>query len=238
MIALILVAGRSFLFDSSRGITKSSHNRQKLDGSKKYNSECVVDSLGWLDDVKATQEGLRYFYDTTGVQPCVVFLEYNSKLKTDKQKEKFARNWYEHNIKGENTFVYMYFGTDHEGKGNPGYMTYTQGKRVNSIMDDEAIEVFWDYLDKNWTSDLGESDVIVNTFTETADRIMTKTRTTADVLIWVIIAVIILGGLVLIIRIRNQKRRHEAERAKETEQILNTPLEKSRDELLEKYTRK
>jgi len=45
----------------------------------------------------------------------------------------------------------------------------------------------------------------------------------------------VLGGLVLVIRIMKTKRKHEAEKAAETEQILNTPLEKSRDELLDKY---
>ena len=237
IIVVVLIIAVAGAFSSGGGIPSSTENREKLTGVNTYNSDCVVDSLGWLNNASKAGKDLKTFYDLTGVQPYIVFLEYDSSLNSDKKKDAFAEEWYEDNIDDENTFVFMYFGTDHEGEGEPGYMNYVMGNRVDSVMDSEAIEIFWAYIDKNWYDDsLTENQVIVNSFTDTAERIMTKTKTGADVLIWLIIAVIIIGGLLLVLRIRKQKRQHEAEKAKETEQILSTPLETSRDELLDKYS--
>ena len=236
VIVLVIFVAMSMTSGTSGGIPKSTENREKLAGNTSFEKDCVVDSLGWLNDAAQAGKDLRPFYDQTGVQPYVVFLEYDESLTSDEKKSKYADKWYSKNIKDENTFVFMYFGTDHEGTGEPGYMCYVMGSRVDSVMDDEAVEIFWACIDKNWyDGDLSENQVIVNSFSETAERIMTKDTTMADVMKWVVVAVIVLGGLVLVIRIMKTKRKHEAEKAAETEQILNTPLEKSRDELLDKY---
>ena len=235
LVLLIIAIGGAF---SSGGVPSSTVNREKLSGVGSYNSDCVVDSLGWLNDASKAGRDLKSFYEATGVQPYVVFNEYDSSLTSDDKMDEFAEQWYKDNINDENTFVFMYFGTDHEGEGEPGYMCYVMGNRVDSVMDSEAIDIFWAYIDKNWyDNSLSENQVIVNSFNETAERIMTKSRTMADVLIWLIIAVIVIGGLLLVLRIRKQKRQHEAEKAKETEQILNTPLETTADELLEQYSK-
>ncbi len=237
MIVVILLIAVVGAVSSSGEIPSSTVNREKLTGVNTFNSDCVIDSLGWLNNASKAGKDLKPFYEKTGVQPYVVFLQYDSSLTSDEQKDQFAEAWYDENIDDENTFVFMYFGTDHEGEGEPGYMNYVMGNRVNSVMDSEAVEIFWAYIDKNWYDDsLSENQVIVNAFTDTADRIMTKTSTGADVLIWLIIAIIIIGGLLLVLRIRKQKRQHEAEKAKETEQILSTPLETTKDELLDKYS--
>ncbi len=236
VIILVIFVAMSMTSGTSGGIPNSTKNREKLSGNASFEKDCVVDSLGWLNDSTQAGKDLKPFYDQTGVQPYVVFLEYDESLTSDEKKDKYAEKWYSKNIEDENTFVFMYFGTDHEGTGEPGYMCYVMGSRVNSVMDSEAVEIFWACIDKNWyDGDLSENQVIVNAFSETAERIMTKDTTMADVLKWVVIAIIVLGGLILVIRIMKTKRKHEAEKAAETEQILNTPLETSRDELLDKY---
>lgn len=235
-IVLVVLIGMAMTSVSSGGIPNSTENRKKLTGTGSYDSDCVIDSLGWLNDVSKADRDLKSFYDQTGVQPYVVFLDYDASLSNEKKQEQYAQKWYEKNIDNENAFVYFYFGTDHEGTGKPGYMCHVMGKRVESVMDSEAVEIFWAYIDKNWyKKDLTENQVIVNSFNETAERIMTKNTSIADVLKWMVIAILVFGVLILIIRIINTRRRHQAEKAAETEQILNTPLEKSRDELLEKY---
>ena len=237
IIVVVLLIALMGALSSSGGIPSSTANREKLSGVSTFNSDCVEDSLGWLNDASKAGKDLKEFYDQTGVQPYIVFNPYDESLTTDQQKDEYAEDWYKNHIDNENTFVFMYFGTQHEGDGEPGYMCYVMGNRVDSVMDSEAVEIFWAYMDKNWYDDsLTENQVIVKTFTDTGERIMTKTRTGADVLIWLIVVVIIIGGLLLILRLRKQKRQHEAEKAKETEEILNTPLETSRDELLDKYT--
>lgn len=54
-------------------------------------------------------------------------------------------------------------------------MAYVNGKQVTSVMDSEAIDIFWNYLDRYWTdSSLSTVDVFTKTFDSTAKTIMKK----------------------------------------------------------------
>ena len=103
-------------------------------------------------------------------------------------------------------------------------------------MDAEAVDIFWNYLDRYWVDgSLSMTDVFIKTFDATADTIMTKTTTFADVmrivmLVFLVVAVGVCVGILLRMKFRRDK-----EKAAETERILNTPLEKSSDDLKDKY---
>lgn len=111
-------------------------------------------------------------------------------------------------------------------------MCYVNGKQVDSIMDDEAIDIYWGYVDKYFYSDLSEDDMFVKIYKDTADKIMTRTTTGADIankfILLLIIVTVIIGVVVIIALVRKSQR----EKAEETERILNTPVEKIRDESL------
>ena len=123
----------------------------------------------------------------------------------------------------------MYFA-EPDTDNDVGYMAYVNGKQVSSVMDSEAIEIFWAYVDKYWYSDMSTDDMFTTIFTKTADRIMTKSTTAADV---GNNAVKVIGIIVVMVL----RRKHKAEEAKETEKILNTPLngDSEADDLLKKY---
>lgn len=114
-------------------------------------------------------------------------------------------------------------------------MSYVNGKQVTSIMDSEAIEIFWNYIDRYWSdSSLSTVDVFTKTYDATAKTIMKKSTTSKDIIkIGLIIVgiILIIGGIIYILRMRYKR---EQEKAKETIEILNTPLDKS-DELRDKY---
>lgn len=221
---------------STKSVPKSTQNRERLESGVGYDNNCIVDNIGWFDNVTKTEKSIKKFYDKTGVQPYIVLNAYDSTLLTDTAKEEYAKKWYDEHIKNESTFLYMYFA-EPDTDNDVGYMAYVNGKQVPSVMDSEAIEIFWAYVDKHWYSDMSTDDMFTTIFTKTADRIMTKSTTAADVgnnAIKVIGVIIVFAGIIVVMVLR---RKHKAEEAKETEKILNTPLngDSEADDLLKKY---
>lgn len=221
---------------STKSVPKSTQNRERLESGVGYDNNCIVDNIGWFDNVTKTEKSIKKFYDKTGVQPYIVLNAYDSTLLTDTAKEEYAKKWYDEHIKNESTFLYMYFA-EPDTDNDVGYMAYVNGKQVSFVMDSEAIEIFWAYVDKYWYSDMSTDDMFTTIFTKTADRIMTKSTTAADVgnnAVKVIGVIVVFAGIIVVMVIR---RKHKAEEAKETEKILNTPLngDSEADDLLKKY---
>lgn len=221
---------------STKSVPKSTQNRERLESGVGYDNNCIVDNIGWFYNVTKTEKSIKKFYDKTGVQPYIVLNAYDSTLLTDTAKEEYAKKWYDEHIKNESTFLYMYFA-EPDTDNDVGYMAYVNGKQVSSVMDSEAIEIFWAYVDKYWYSDMSTDDMFTTIFTKTADRIMTKSTTAADVgnnAVKVIGVIVVFAGIIVVMVIR---RKHKAEEAKETEKILNTPLngDSEADDLLKKY---
>ena len=221
---------------STKSVPKSTQNRERLESGVRYDNNCIIDNIGWFDNVTKTEKSIKKFYDKTGVQPYIVLNAYDSTLLTDTAKEEYAKKWYDEHIKNESTFLYMYFA-EPDTDNDVGYMAYVNGKQVSSVMDSEAIEIFWAYVDKYWYSDMSTDDMFTTIFTKTADRIMTKSTTAADVgnnAVKVIGVIVVFAGIIVVMVVR---RKHKAEEAKETEKILNTPLsgDSEADDLLKKY---
>jgi hypothetical protein len=209
---------------SSNGIPASSYNREKVNTGVAYNNNCIVDELGWFDNISSTERKLQNFYNETGVQPYIVLRDYDSTLTTDDEKQAYAEQYYDDNIDNEGTFLFMYFA-EQDTDNDVGYMCYVNGKQVTSVMDSEAVEIFWAILDNKWYSDMSTDDMFVSIFNDTADRIMTKSTISADVGKRVVTVIgVIAVGVVVIILIR-MKFKRDKEKAAETERILNTPLD-------------
>lgn len=112
------------------------------------------------------------------------------------------------------------------------------GTEASIVMDSEAVDIFWAYLDYDWdTWDTNDNDgMFADVFSKTASRIMVKTTTANDVkaklLVIVGIAVVAAAAIVIIRMVF--KRQKEA--AEETAAILNAPLGRtSADDLADKY---
>lgn len=222
---------------SGKGVVNT-RDRDKLTGVPAFNSKCVTDELDWFDNVSQAGKRLDNFYDKTGIQPYVYLKAYDSELRTDSEKEAFANELFDELGLAENTFLYVYFAEKNES--DVGYMCYVNGKQVDSIMDAEAVDIFWGYIDKYWYTDLSTDSVFQNTFDDTAKTIMTKSKTTIDLLIPVVIGVIVIGSIVGVLVIMKTKRKNEAEKAKETERILNSSMNNlvnssESDPLIDKY---
>lgn len=239
ILLFLILLGRvlSPVTGGNSSIPKSSYNREKVNTGVAFQNDCIVDEIGWFDNIPKTERRLQSFYKETGIQPYIVLHRYDSSLITDEEKETYAKKYYSDNIKNEGTFLFMYFA-EQDTDNDVGYMCYVNGKQVTSVMDSEAVDIFWAYVDNNWYSNMSTDDMFVTIFDKTADRIMTKTTTGADVgkkVVTLLIVIVVIGGVLVVMRVQ---RKHEHERAEETERILNAPLRSSEDDLVDKYLNK
>lgn len=153
-------------------VVESTITREALDTSNtSFINDCIQDDLGWFDNESKTETQLQYFYETTGVQPMIYLKSYDDSLTTDDEKLEWAENYYDETYDQENIFLYIYFAEENSDE-DVGYMCYVNGYQVSSVMDSEAVEIFWNYIDRYWYSDASTDDVFINTFTNTADSIM------------------------------------------------------------------
>lgn len=202
------------------GNVKSTINREKLDSGNAYINDCIIDEIGWFDNINNTSRRLKVFYDETGVQPYIILKAYDPFLVTDAQKDKWATDYYDEHFQNENIFLYVYFA-EKDTDNDVGYMAYANGYQTSSVMDSEAVEIFWNYIDRYWYTDMSTDDLFVAVFSKTASTIMRVSTTMADVLKYLVIGVVAIVIICLLISFWKKKRQAEKERAEETERILN-----------------
>jgi hypothetical protein len=154
---------------SNKYVTKSV-TREKLKTSGSFDSNCIIDELNWFDDVKSAEKDLKTFYDKTGVQPYVLLKEYDSSLIDDYSLDEYSYDYYVDNIVNEDSFLFVYIDGANGDFGN--YM-YVVGDNAAAVMDDTAIDIFFDYIDDYWDDgNISTDDMFVNAFNNTATRIM------------------------------------------------------------------
>lgn len=233
LIVFAVVIFSFFMIASDDSDVTSTINREKIENPIPYDNNCIKDELGYVENTSKLSKNLKNFYNKTGIQPYIYLKSYDETLTSDSQKDNYAQNWYEQYIDNEDTFLFVYY--EDQNPNEIGYMAYVNGKQVTSVMDSEAVNIFWNYIDRYWTDDsLSTVEVFTKTFNSTANTIMEKSTTSNDIIkiICIIVGiVIVIGGIIYILRM---KFKRDKEKAKETVEILKTPLDKS-DELRDKY---
>ena len=233
LIVFAVVIFSFFMIASDDSDVTSTINREKIENPIPYDNNCIKDELGYVENTSKLSKNLKNFYNKTGIQPYIYLKSYDETLTSDSQKDNYAQNWYEQNIDNEDTFLFVYY--EDQNPNEIGYMAYVNGKQVTLVMDSEAVNIFWNYIDRYWTDDsLSTVEVFTKTFNSTANTIMEKSTTSNDIIkiICIIVGiVIVIGGIIYILRM---KFKRDKEKAKETVEILKTPLDKS-DELRDKY---
>lgn len=233
LIVFAVVIFSFFMIASDDSDVTSTINREKIENPIPYDNNCIKDELGYVENTSKLSKNIKNFYNKTGIQPYIYLKSYDETLTSDSQKDNYAQNWYEQNIDNEDTFLFVYY--EDQNPNEIGYMAYVNGKQVTSVMDSEAVNIFWNYIDRYWTDNsLSTVEVFTKTFNSTANTIMEKSTTSNDIIkiICIIVGiVIVIGGIIYILRM---KFKRDKEKAKETVEILKTPLDKS-DELRDKY---
>lgn len=222
------------------GIPASTIPRERVETKNAYINDCVIDEIGWIKNPTKLAKSLKYFYEETGCQPYIILREYDPTMNSAQKREAWSKNYYDTNFKeNQNVVLYTYFCDQYdEGIGND---TLFVGTESSVVMDSEAQEIFWSYLDYDWdTWDTSDNEgMFADVFNSTAKRIMKVTTTSKDLvkygIILAIVVVIVVGGIKFFIRYCKRKK----EEAEETARILSAPIEKvkdSTDDLADKYT--
>lgn len=204
----------------------STIQRDKVESGNAFINDCIIDEIGWFDNPEKVASQLRSgFWEETGIQPIIILKDYDSRFTSDAQKDSWAVDYYDNNIDIENAFLFVYFA-EKDTDNDVGHMSYANGYQTSSVMDAEAIDIFWSKIDNYWYSNLSTDDMFVKTFNNTASTIMRVSTTGFDILKIVLIIVLIIVVAAIIFMAVKLKRKHDRERAEETERILKTPLDK------------
>lgn len=216
----------------SGGVQKSTYAREKLPSSAVTETGYYTDQDGWFSNRSELESGMREFYRLTGVQPYLYLLP-NGSVTSTVELTAMAEELYSQLFTDEGHFL-LVFCDDGGGSYNCGY---TAGLQAKTVMDDEAVAILADYLDRYYNDySISEEEIFSNTFAQTGERIMTVTKSPLPV-VAVSVTVVVVAALVFItLKKRREQREREQKRA---EEILKTPLEKFGDQdvedLAEKY---
>lgn len=228
----IVLAVFGGVLGSSAGVPASTVERTALPPGTAQVTEFYTDEDGdWIHTPARLEEGLRHFYDETGVWPYVYILP-NGSTTSSKELTDMAQELYGELFDDDAHFLLVFCDNGHGGY-NCGYYG---GQAARSVIDDEAVQILAAYLENNY-NDLGlsEEQIFSNTFAQTGDHIMSKTINPAIPLAVVVVVAVVALVIVFVVVKRRQAKREEAERM---ERILNTPLEEFGDKDLEDLEQK
>lgn len=218
------------------GATESTIERTALPKGAVVETPYFTDEDGsWIGDPRTLEAGMRQFYMDTGVQPYLYILP-NGETTSVPELTRFADEHYGQLFSDEAHFLVV-FCDDGRGGYNVGY---TVGSQAKTVMDSQALQIFNDYLDRNYADyGISESQMFANTYRQTADAIMT---TEAKRMAPVYVTVAVVGGIVVVaivvaVVLRRRAAAQERERQRQQE-ILSTPLEKFGDDEVEELSRK
>lgn len=231
MFIIISISNTQNISSNSVKVPKNTTQRVALNGVVSK-TDWYEDDIGWITSKNVLISGLEDFYKKTGIQPYVLFVPYSAEFwnGSDIQATKadaYLEKVYSEKFKDEAHFIFAYFQRKNDSKSEmDGEFRYLSGYSADTIMDNEAISILWGYFEKNYyNTSLSIEKMISNTFSETAESIMSKPTNGWDFAIILIIAIIIILIIVFIYKMIKGKRQREKEKEEYTEKILEKPLE-------------
>ncbi len=217
---------------SGSAIASSTVERTALPATAAHETSWYTDEDGdWIHDPAKLEEGLEAFWRETGVRPYVYILPNGSVTSASALKER-AEELYGELFDDEAHFL-LVFCDDGQGSFACGY---TVGSQAKTVMDDEAVGILQDYLDRYYQDlSLSEEEIFARAFADTGERIMSVTPSPVGPVV-VCVAVVAVAAIVFaIVRRRAAERQREREHL---EEVLNTPLESFGDTDLDDLERK
>lgn len=235
ILAFVGIIVSAVLFSSTKystKVTSSTVLREALPSGYVNETAYYSDDAGWMSNFSQLESGMKIFYESTGVQPYLAILEPNTSTSTTELTQ-IAEKMYSELFTDEAHFLLVFCDDELNETYNCGYVVGSQAK---TVIDNEAIAVFADYLERNYYSNLTDEEFFSNTYKSTAERIMTVTKSP-----WIIVAMFIAVILIILILFKwyDMYAKNKAIEAERQVEILNTPLEKFSDlelsELSKKY---
>jgi len=203
------------LFNTIVMLGSDTQNRTKLDADVNVTGY-YTDELDWINNSATLTEGMKYFYEKTGVQPYLYITDDVGGSFYD-YAEEFADNKYDELFTDEAHLLLIF----HEK--NDWYDTYClAGSTADTVIDSEARMILLDTLDEYYyDSSLDDNEYFSKSFKDAADEIMKQHKTSAAVIVIpLIIFFAALGAEMYIL-----KKTKDEKRAKELKEMLEKPLE-------------
>lgn len=203
-------------------IQVSSMDREKLPASMTRETEYYQDDLGWIGNAYELEEGMKYFYQKTGVFPYLWITDTvdGDSWPSDEKIDEKLDTMYTELFDDEGHAILMYLDA-----GGGQYITRClRGASAKTVLDEEATEILLDYLDAYATSDLSDEAYFSTCFTKAADRMMSRTTNSMDVVKIVVIIAAVLLAVVILTSFLLHRRKLKLEQAKVDSDILNSKL--------------
>lgn len=226
MLFFVVIGGAS-----NGEIQKSTYQREKLPASAVTETAYYTDEGGWFSNRSELESGMKAFYRETGVQPYLYLLP-NGTTTSTTELTSYAEELYPQLFSDEGHFLLVFCDDDY-GSYNCGYVVGSQAK---TVMDDEAVAILADYLDRYYNDySISEEEIFSKTFEDTGERIMTVTKSPLPVI--VICFAVVAVAVMVFITLKKHREQKEREQ-KRAEEILKTPLEKFGDKDVEDLAKK
>lgn len=208
---------------SDWSLTKSTVEREPLPASEVITTDYYEDTIGWIESGSRLEKGMKEFFSKTGVQPYLYLTETvnGSPRPSDAEMESFANSLYDELFQDEGHLLVVF----QEYNSDSNYFVWCiAGRQAKTVFDNEARDIFYDYIDHYYVSDLDTSDYFSTVFEKTADRMMQVTpNPLVKIVAYIVIFAVILLAFLWWKKAKEQKNRE----AEQTERILNADLGES-----------
>lgn len=225
LLAFIAVFLNMFRFGGgSSDITKSTIQREALASQYVNETDYYEDNMmdPWVNSPSKLKSGMKEFYKETGVQPYLYLTDTinGNSRPTETETAAFAESLYDDLFTDEGHLLVIF----QEYNGDSQYYVYClAGKQAKAVFDNEARDIFFDYIDAYYYSDLDTEEYFSTVFSKTSDRMMTVTKETNPVV--VIVGFLVLLAIVFIAFTWWKKAKAQKNiEAEHTERILNAEL--------------
>ena len=145
--------------------------RTPLSPAKVAETDYYQDDLGWIEEPETLLAGLKEFFSHTGVQPYLRLAAPVSATNTNDECNAFAEKLYDELFQDEGHFLLAYI--ENLDPDEVGYLAYVCGSDAVTVMDDPAVDILYQYIDKYWFDEANTTEeVFSNAFRDTAREIM------------------------------------------------------------------
>lgn len=245
IVVLMTIFGNGGSNQSSGGssnVTASTVERAPLPKGAVNETDYYTDEVDWIGNRTQMTEGLRYFYQKTGVQPHVYITDTvpGANNVTMQAVEDYTNQLYEELFTDEAHLLLLFYESSDSYMSDNEYISYyITGTQAKQVIDTEAGDILLDYIDRYYYDDnMNDEEFFSTSFKDAADRIMTVTTSP-----W--IPVMTIGGAILLVAILfmwwKSRQKQRALEEKRTEELLNKPLDtfgqtSEAEELAKKYS--
>ena len=230
ILSLLLLAAESCTGNANM---VSTHERTPLAAGTVTETAYYTDADGgWISSGSTLTEGMRSFFEQTGVQPYLYIVADNASTNTTELSQ-YAEYVYGELFEDDGHFLLVFC---YDTARDAYHCGYYMGAAARTVLDDEALQIFQGYLAKYWNDWPGSEDLFFSkAYQSTADTIMTVTP---DYTVAYLIAVVVIILAIVVYFIIRRRQQHEKEKMEHTERVLNQDLQTFGDYETEKVAKK